>query len=623
LKKIFIILVILTGLCEFSHAQELRGAWISRNEIGTKAQIASVMDSLADNNFNVAYVNVWSRGYPLFPSETFKKETGMLIDPNYVGRDVLAEAIAEGHRRGIEVEAWFEYGFVGGWTGYNPGIGGKGKIFDTHPEWTAKKVDGTEIDASNFYWMTHTRPDVQKFLLGMIKEMAQKYDVDGIELDRVRYAGNAYGYDSYTDSVYRAEKGSAPPTTPGDAEWMRWRADILNRFMRAAYDTIKTYNQNVHVTNAPGHYSSSSYQAYNDNLQDWWQWVQTGSVDLVQVQMYVGDNFTLTSYLNYILANVSKKEKIFPALAVAPNGTQISNATLSQMVATTRSKGLGGNVWWYYGDINPVYWSFFRTQIYPTHAEIPGRPHGWRIPAQIVNETDSAAKVSPGWLIGTNFKGYQGNSFFATDTGAVKTIEYFIDVPYSGWYEVYAFQPTFGLRSTRVPFDVYDSVSTVKRVLVDQTNSKINGWHKLGDFYLQRGYRKVVRISNEGIETGRQVGADAVMICLNRKLSPSVLAGASIRNFTDPQPDNFWLGQNYPNPFNGITNYELRITNEERVNLKLYDVLGREVAVLADDVLQPGVYRIRWNASGFASGVYYCVMTAGNFRQIRSTILMK
>ena len=98
------------------YAQEVRGAWVSRNELSTRTQIAYVMDSLANNNFNVAYVNAWSRGYPLFRSEAYKSETGLLTDPTYAERDVLAEAIIEGHRRGLEVEAWVEYGFVGGYT---------------------------------------------------------------------------------------------------------------------------------------------------------------------------------------------------------------------------------------------------------------------------------------------------------------------------------------------------------------------------------------------------------------------------------------------------------------------------------------------------------------------------
>jgi hypothetical protein len=88
-------------------------------------------------------------------------------------------------------------------------------------------------------------------------------------------------------------------------------------------------------------------------------------------------------------------------------------------------------------------------------------------------------------------------------------------------------------------------------------------------------------------------------------------------------PERFMLGQNYPNPFNSITNYELGITNEEHIDLKVYDVLGREVATLVSDLLKPGVYRVRWDASGFASGIYFSTLTAGGVQITRRMILMK
>ncbi|MGE5313894.1 MAG: family 10 glycosylhydrolase [Acidobacteriota bacterium] len=592
-----------------SAAEELRGAWLSRNEVVTRAKIAEVMDSLANNNFNVAYVNCWSRGYTLFPSETMKKHTGVEIDPAYVGRDVLAEAIAEGHRRGIEVEAWFEYGFVGGYTGYYPGSGGRGKIFDAHPDWVAKKVDGTEKDNSNFYWMVATRPDVRQFMVDLHVEVARKYDIDGIELDRIRYAGNVYGYDAYTDSVYMARYGVHPPTDVADAQWMRFRADILNGFMRTVYDSIKAVNPNVFVTNAPGFYSSSSYQSYNDNLQDWWQWLAAGSVDHVQVQMYVGSNSSLKSYLNYLFANVPQKEKMIPAIATSPNGNAIAESELMNMVTTTRSLGLKGNAWWYYGDMAP-YWNFYRTQAYPTPAAVPGRSYTWRTPAVIVNETDSALVTYTGkWLTApASVPGYKGTSLYADSIG-VNAIEYRAAVPAGGWYEVYAYQATQAFRTMQAPFDLYDSSGAARRVLIDQTNDKLKGWYKLGDVYLKSGVRKVVRLSNDNIGGGRNgyVSADAVMLVLNRRLSPGArLTEVPHGNFTDPQPGKFWLGQNFPNPFNPSTTVSFALKSAAAVRLSVFDVLGRECAVLIDGMRPAGMQTVEWNAGAMPSGVYFC-----------------
>lgn len=70
-------------------------------------------------------------------------------------------------------------------------------------------------------------------------------------------------------------------------------------------------------------------------------------------------------------------------------------------------------------------------------------------------------------------------------------------------------------------------------------------------------------------------------------------------------PTSVILLQNYPNPFNWITNFEFKIANVGLVTLKVFDVLGREVATLVNEVKSAGTYQARWDAREFASGVYY------------------
>ncbi|MBK7445275.1 MAG: T9SS type A sorting domain-containing protein [Ignavibacteria bacterium] len=88
-------------------------------------------------------------------------------------------------------------------------------------------------------------------------------------------------------------------------------------------------------------------------------------------------------------------------------------------------------------------------------------------------------------------------------------------------------------------------------------------------------------------------------------------------------PVTFYLFQNYPNPFNPVTqiNYELRVTNY--VKLRVYDVLGKEVAVLVNEKLSPGNYEFEFNGSGLSSGIYFYKLEAGNFSETRRMILLK
>ena len=88
-------------------------------------------------------------------------------------------------------------------------------------------------------------------------------------------------------------------------------------------------------------------------------------------------------------------------------------------------------------------------------------------------------------------------------------------------------------------------------------------------------------------------------------------------------PKGYLLHQNYPNPFNPKTNFEFRIANFELVALRVYDVLGREVATLLNEQKAPGVYTIFWDASHLPSGVYYYRMSAETFVQTKKLMLLK
>ena len=88
-------------------------------------------------------------------------------------------------------------------------------------------------------------------------------------------------------------------------------------------------------------------------------------------------------------------------------------------------------------------------------------------------------------------------------------------------------------------------------------------------------------------------------------------------------PKVFSLSQNYPNPFNPTTTIKFDIPKEVKVTLKMYDMLGAEVATLVDEVMKPGYYKYEWNASQFASGVYFYRISAGNFISSKKLILLR
>jgi hypothetical protein len=83
------------------------------------------------------------------------------------------------------------------------------------------------------------------------------------------------------------------------------------------------------------------------------------------------------------------------------------------------------------------------------------------------------------------------------------------------------------------------------------------------------------------------------------------------------------LNQNYPNPFNPVTSISFQIPTKSSVTLKVYDIVGKEVATLVDEVKEAGSYIMSFNGSGLASGFYIFKLQANDFVEIRKMVLMK
>ena len=94
-------------------------------------------------------------------------------------------------------------------------------------------------------------------------------------------------------------------------------------------------------------------------------------------------------------------------------------------------------------------------------------------------------------------------------------------------------------------------------------------------------------------------------------------------NLNTELPGKYSLSQNYPNPFNPVTNLEFGIPKLGFVSLKIYDVLGKEVATLVNENLSPGTYKYSFNASNLSSGIYFYRIKAGDFVQTRTMMLLK
>jgi flagellar hook assembly protein FlgD len=85
------------------------------------------------------------------------------------------------------------------------------------------------------------------------------------------------------------------------------------------------------------------------------------------------------------------------------------------------------------------------------------------------------------------------------------------------------------------------------------------------------------------------------------------------------------LYQNFPNPFNPTTTIQFKVPDNYNgnVTLKMYDLVGREVATLINQNLTSGIHEVKWDGSNFASGIYYYKLTAGTASEVKQMMMIK
>ena len=140
-----------------------------------------------------------------------------------------------------------------------------------------------------------------------------------------------------------------------------------------------------------------------------------------------------------------------------------------------------------------------------------------------------------------------------------------------------------------------------------------------------------------GIENGMHtVGLEYTFANLYPPSCPPLHAGLAIKFTTDPPdpyleanepaaplPDRMALLPGYPNPFNSQAVFPLELSNRERVQISVFNVMGQKVVDLRDEVMDPGRYRVSWDAQGLPSGIYFVTMNAGSAHQIQKIVLLK
>lgn len=337
----------------------LRGVWITTTAstaLSSKENIKQTVANCKIAGINNLFVVVYNNARTTYPSQVMQNLLGVSILETFSGRDPLKEIIDEGHAAGLKVHAWFEYGFASSY-GQNGGA-----IIKAKPNWAAKDINGALVSKNNFEWLNAFDPEVQMFLMNLMKEVTTNYDVDGIQGDdRLPALPSTGGYDDYTISLYKAGHGGAnPPTTSTEVNWVKWRAGLLNNYMKKINKELKAIKPKLIVSMAPSIYPFS----LNEYLQDWPTWVDSGWVDLILPQVYRYDINAYTATLSQQKVYLKNNTSIcYPGVLLKSGTYSPDDLFLTQMLQQNRSQGFKGESFFFYEGLKDKL-SFFQNQ-YP------------------------------------------------------------------------------------------------------------------------------------------------------------------------------------------------------------------------------------------------------------------
>lgn len=493
----FSLAIIITVLLFLNaHAQkfadpETRGVWITANYLkGGTSAIESMIRDLSAANFNVLYVNTWYRGGTLYPSDVVPKAGGPAQIDEFAGQDPLRTTIDIAHKYGMQVIAWFEYGFS---VGVNTNPANIPNIIKVHPDWSMAQRDTTkryELSEGNyFFWVDPAVPAAADFIVDLYSECAKKYpDIDGIELDRMRYPGNYYSYSYTARSRFMAETGNKDPLflTDDNSAWTVWRRQQLTNLVKRIYTAVKTASPTVVVTGAvvPPY---MMYGGDQDKLQGWDVWAKNSYVDMLEPMLYLH----VSDFPYQMQRSKSFTPNGFPlsaGIAIDVSGS-VDNAITE--IKKAREVGATGQVLWYYGYLlsYPNAMATFKANAFQTKTS-PSYDD------QIIDDGSIGQFSSTGsW--GVKEGGYK-TTYRTVAAGGTDTAMYKVRVLRDSPYSLFGYWSgdSAGNASTAI---VEVSSKTIRSI--DTVNQKkgINSWNYIRRFNINSGDTVTIKIYGKGV----------------------------------------------------------------------------------------------------------------------------
>ncbi|MFW6280589.1 MAG: glycoside hydrolase family 10 protein [Halanaerobium sp.] len=291
---------------------QFRAFWLdSRTLSQTKDRkdIAEFLDRVKESNFNAIIPEVFFKGLSIIPDNNYFKQ-----DPRFKSwkEDPLQVLIEEAHKRGIEVHAWV-------WVFNENTHGEKGRLLKENPDWANKDKDGNIVTYHNSSWLSPSRPDVRRYLQKRYQYLAENYNLDGINLDYIRFPEEyrgSFGFDEYTIKLFSEKTGfdrvDIENNNEAQNEWNKFREELITEMVKETSAILRKENPDILISAdvIPG-INEARYRA----MQNWKLWLDEEYLDFVLPMTYTTNLFS--ELQNWVKNDRSALDKpIYPGISV-------------------------------------------------------------------------------------------------------------------------------------------------------------------------------------------------------------------------------------------------------------------------------------------------------------------
>jgi uncharacterized lipoprotein YddW (UPF0748 family) len=313
------------ALTSASPRVEGRAIWLDRGTIVdavNPAGVQKLMQKLHRAGINVVYFETLNAGFPIYPSKVLPKQ-----NPLINGWDPLKAAVEEGHRLGMEVHAWV-WVFAVGNRRHNPLVGMPGEypgpiLTDggLMNEALRNQEGGLGVDGrQNEFWLSPASPKARDFLLSVFKEIVSSYDVDGLQLDYIRYpfqtSHTRMGFEPIARERFAQSTGASAGASDdyNSKLWIAWKTYQINSFVQQVSETTRRIKPQLKL-------SAAVFPMKRDARivaiqQDWETWVDNGWIDVLNPMSYTTDPDRLQSLFSYVQSSPQRHILVYPGVAL-------------------------------------------------------------------------------------------------------------------------------------------------------------------------------------------------------------------------------------------------------------------------------------------------------------------